>query len=266
MSESWQPQQIHGEKIGIKERFLSNPAFIRFAGGFELYQDLLHTEGTENKNAIIERMECLYLSRLISPDKETQQSEKKQELYQIISSTLQECQGNNFSKDKFAEKLAASPIANLFLTEWNRKKDEVEEGSGMVHVNDVIAYKQDNDNEISLHVRPTGVESSELISKVIDGFQIIGEKLENGEITANKIVMKSWLLNQKMEAKAKMLLGDEISIQDTSPEDSDVLAVQFLALPYNKRSLEKYLTTGEKPEVRQVIMTKDEFIARFKKV
>ncbi|MFA5643970.1 MAG: hypothetical protein WC928_00370 [Patescibacteria group bacterium] len=264
MIEGEQSRQIHQE--GTRDMILTNPAFIRFVGGFELYQNLLHTEGAEDTNAITERMVDLYVSRLSGSSEETQQSKAKQELYQIINSSLQECQENNFSRDSFADRLATSPIANLLLTEWNRKRDEVEEGSGMVHVNDVIAYKKDNNNEISLHIRPTGVESAELISKIIDGFQSIGAKLEAGEITADKIVMKSWLLNQKMEAKARMLLGDEISIQDISPEDSDVTAVQHLALQYNKRSLEKYLTTGEKPEVRQVVMTRDEFVARFKKV
>ena len=264
MREGEQSRQIYQE--GTIDMILTNPAFMRFAGGFELYQNLLHAEGVENRSAITERMVDLYVSRLSGSAEETQQSEAKQELYQIITSVLQECQENNFFRDSFADRLASSPIANLFLAEWNRKPDEVEEGSGMVHVNDIIAYKQDSDDEISLHIRPTGVESTELISKIIDGFQAIGTKLEAGEITADKIIMKSWLLNQKMEAKARMLLGDEISIQDTSPEDSDVAAVQHLALQYNKRSLEKYLKTGEKPEVRQVVMTKDEFVARFRKI
>ena len=264
MREGEQLRQIHQERT--KDMILTNPAFVRFAGGFEVYQKLLHAEGAEDTSAITERMLDLYVSRLSDSGGGNQQSEAKQQLYQIINSALQECQENNFSRDSFADRLTASPIINLFLTEWNRKEDEVEEGSGMVHVNDVIAYKKDSEDEISLHIRPTGVESTELISKIIDGFQAIGARLEAGEITADKIVMKSWLLNQKMEAKARMLLGDEISIQDTSPEDSDVAAVQHLALQYNKRSLEKYLTTGEKPEVRQVVMTKDEFVARFKKV
>jgi len=263
MRENEQPQQIHQEK---KEMILSNPAFIRFAGGFELYQNLLRAEGIENKSTITERMSDLYVSRLSSSGEGAQHSEAKQELYQIINAALQDCQGNNFSRDNFANRLAASPIANLFLAEWNRRMDEVEEGSGMVHVNDVIAYKKADDDEISLHIRPTGVESRELISKIIDGFQTIGTKLETGEITADRIVMKSWLLNKKMEGKARLLLGNEISIDDTLPDDSDAVAVQHLALQYNKRSLEKYLTTGEKPEVRQVVMTKDEFVARFKKV
>ncbi|MFA4873230.1 MAG: hypothetical protein WC659_04830 [Patescibacteria group bacterium] len=266
MGENEQPQQIHQEGIEkTKEMVLSNPAFIRFAGGFELYQNLLHAEGAENKSAITERMADLYVSRLGSSGEEIQHSEAKQELYQIINSALQECQENNFSRDNFANRLASSPIANLFFAEWNRKADEVEEGSGMVHVNDVIAYKKAGDDEISLHIRPTGVKSAELISKIIDGFQTIGAKLETGEITADRIMMKSWLLNKKMEGKARLLLGDEISIEDTLPDDSDVVAVQHLALQYNKRSLEKYLTTGEKPEVRQVVMTKDEFVARLKK-
>lgn len=135
----------------------------------------------------------------------------------------------------------------------------------MIHVNGVIAYKEDVNDEISLHIRPTGVQSAELIAKIIDGFRTIGAMLEDGKIHADKIIMKSWLFNKKMEEKAKFLLGNEISIEDVPPDDDEVSAIQHLALQYNNRSLEKYLKIGEKPEVRQVIMAKDDFIARFKK-
>lgn len=267
MREGEQPQQIHREGMKTKERILSNPAFVRFSSGFELYQDLLNAEDDEsNRGAIIKRMLDLYALRLNSADEETQQSTAKRELSKIIDLTLQKCQENNFSRDNFADRLATSPVINLFLSEWDRQTDEVEEGSGMIHVNEVIAYKKEGESEISLHIRPTGVESAELISKIIDGFQAIGTKLEAGEIQADSIIMKSWLLNKKMEQKAKMLLGGSISIEDTASDDTDAVAVQHLALQYNKRSLEKYLKTGEKPEVRQVIMTRDEFVARFKKV
>lgn len=267
MREGGQPQQMHQEKMNTKEIILSNPAFIRFAGGFELYQDVLHAKDDDSdKSAITKRMLDLYTPRLNGSDEEIQQSSEKQELYQIINLALQECQENNFSRDNFADRLALSPVINLFLSEWDRQADEVEEGSGMIHVNEVIAYKKEGDNEISLHIRPTGVESTELISKIIDGFKTLAAKLEAGEIKSDRIVMKSWLFNKKMEGKARLLLGKDILIADTSPNDNDVAAVQHLALQYNKRSLKKYLTTGEKPEVRQVVMTGDEFIARFKKV
>ncbi len=267
MTENEQLQQIHQEKMETKDKILTNPAFVRFAGGFELYQNLLHAEGDEdNRSAITKRMVELYASRFNGSEDEERPSATKQELYKIISLVLRECQENNFSKDSLAEKIASSSIVNLFLSEWNRKEDEIEEGSGMIHVNDAIAYKQDNDDEISLHIRPTGIGSSELFPKVIDGFQIIGGKLEAEEIKASRIIMKSWLLNSQMEKKARLILGDEISIIDSPTDDSDVEAVQYLALQYNRKSLEKYLKTGEKPEVRQVIMTRDEFILRFKKV
>lgn len=267
MIENRQPQQIHPEKMATKEKLLSNPAFVRFSSGFELYQELLNAEENENKrSAIIKRMHDIYAPKLNSVDEDIHQSAIKRELSQLIDLTLHECQEKHFSKDSFADKLSSSPIINIFLSEWDRQPTETEEGSGMIHVNEIIAYKKEYENEVSLHIRPTGVESVELISKIIDGFQMLGAKLEAGEIKADTITMKSWLLNKKMEQKAKILLGDGISIEDTTPDDADAIAAQHLALQYNKRSLEKYLKTGEKPEIRQIIMTKDEFVARFKKV
>ncbi|MDP2586338.1 MAG: hypothetical protein Q8P32_01000 [Candidatus Komeilibacteria bacterium] len=262
-----QPQQIHPEKISTKEQILSNPAFIRFAGGFESYRDLLNINSDDkNKEAITERMLDFYTSRLNNVNKETQRSAVEEELFQIINIALQECRENNFSKDNFANRLATSSVINLFLSEWNRQESEVEEGSDMIHVNELIAYKKEGENEISLHIRPTGTESTELISKIFDGFQKIGSKLETGEIKADRIIMKSWLFNKKMEKITRLILGNKISIENTLPDDNDVTATQHLALQYNKKSLEKFLKTGEKPEVRQVIMTRDEFVARFKKI
>ncbi len=259
-----QPQPNNKENTKIKESILANSAFIRFADGFKLYQNLLHDENSENaKNTLTGRMTELYNSRLNGTDEDAQHYTAKRELNKIINSILQDCQENNFSENSLAEKITSSSIVNLFLAEWNRQENEVEEGSGMIHVNDIIAYKE-GENEISLHIRPTDVKSSELIFKIRDGFKTIGAKLAAGEIKADKIVMKSWLLNKKMEKKAKLLLGDKISIQDTSSDDNDVAAIQLLALQYNNKSLENYLKTGEKPEVRQVIMTKEEFIAKFK--
>lgn len=260
-------KKIQVETRNIQEQLLSNPAFMRVCGGFELYQNLLHAqEDVTAKNVITSRMNDLYALRLIESNDAEQQLPAKQAMSKIIESVLQDCQRGDFSREHFADTLATSPISQLFLTEWNRQSDEVEEGSNMIHVNDVVAYRQENDHEMSLHIRPTGVASSELFPKVISGFKAVQSKLTAGEIHTDRIVMKSWLLNTAMEEKAKMVLGNEISIADCAPDDIDVAAIQYLALQYNNRSLEKYLTTGEKPEVRQVVMTKDEFIARFKKI
>jgi len=254
-----------GEK-NIEEKILSNPAFIRFAGGFELYQNLIHIDGDNNKDLITERILDFYTLKSDNINKNTQQLTEGEELFQIINSTLQECQKNNFSKSNFANRLATSPVAKLFLSEWNRQEEEVEEESNMIHINELIAYKKESNNEISLHIRPTGTENIKLFSKIIDGFQKIGAELETGNIKANKIIMKSWLFNKKMEKKIKQIFGNEISIENTPSDDNDVTAIQHLALQYNNKSLKKYLLTGEKPEVKQIIMTKDEFIASFQKI
>jgi len=244
----------------IEEKILSNPAFIRFAGGFELYQDLININ---NKDLITERMLDFYTPQSDNINENTKQLTEKGELFQIINSTLQECQKNNFSKNSFANKLATSPVAKLFLSEWNRQEKEVEEESNMIHINELVAYKKESNNEISLHIRPTGTENIKLFSKIIDGLQKIGTELKAGNIETNEIIMKSWLFNKKMEGNIKQIFGNEISIENISSDDNDIVAIQHLALQYNNKSLKKYLLTGEKPEVKQIIMTKDEFVARF---
>ena len=251
----------------IEEKILSNPAFIRFAGGFKLYQNLININYDNNKDLITERMLDFHTPKSgpksDNINKNIQQSTKGEELSQIINSTLQECQKNTFSNSSFANKLATSPVTKLFLSEWNRQEKEVEKESNMIHINELIAYKKESNNEISLHIRPTGTESIKLFSKIIDGLQKIGAELKTGNIDTNEIIMKSWLFNKKMEGRIKQIFGDEISIENISSDDNDIIAIQHLALQYNNKSLKKYLLTGEKPEVKQIIMTKDEFVARF---
>jgi hypothetical protein len=267
MTNPEQQYQTHQEKINTREKIILNPAFIRFSNGFELYQNLLHSKDYEkNKSEINKRMHELYEPPKRSSEDETYEVSIKQELYEIINAALEECQENHFSIETFADKLASLEITNKLLAEWNRQEGEVEEATGMIHVNEVISYENKKDDEISLHLRPTGVESTKLIPKIIDGFQTLAIMLIKGNIKATKISMVSWLFNKQMEKKTRLLFGNEVLIEDTSPDDDDVVAIQQLALRYNTRSLEKYLTTGEKPEVRQIIMTKNEFITQFKKV
>ena len=130
------------ENRSIQEQLLSNPAFMRVCGGFELYQNLLHSqENATAKSTITNRMDNFYALRLMESNDAEQQLPAKQAMSKIIESVLQDCQTGTFSRERFADTLATSPISQLFLTEWNRQSDEVEEGSNMIHVNDVVAYR-----------------------------------------------------------------------------------------------------------------------------
>jgi len=236
-----------------KEMFLSNVAFLRFAGGFELYQKLLSSDQDVDKEKVKERMSGLFSFR----------SDPNESLVGIIKDTLAECENGQFSIDGLANKIAGSLVADAFLKQWNHKGGEVEEGSGMMFANEIVAYENKDNNKLSLHIRPAGVGSDELLTKVVEGFRAVAEKLKTGELGADAVMMKSWMFGGRLGEYAKQMLGEDVAIENVDPEDPDVLAIQHLALYYNNRSLEKYLKSGEKPEVKQVSMSKDEFVGKF---
>jgi len=246
------PQQDNQE-LNKKEKILANPAFRRFAGGFQLYQELINRGGNEaDRDLIITRMRELYKP---NPDDEVGQQAQaskilKAALAELILPALRGCEENKFDIDRFAEKICRPPLYDLFSAEWNRSADEVEEESGMIHVNELIAYKEDADGVISLHIRPTGIESKDLMEKVKNGFKSIKELLESDKLKADRIIMKSWMLGGNKQAEI------------VPSDDEQYESIQFLALQYNRKSLRKYLETGEKPEVRQMIMTKEEFLRK----
>ena len=84
--------------------------------------------------------------------------------------------------------------------------------------------------------------------KWADGVKSIKKLLESGKLNADKIMMKSWLLGRNKKA------------ENVSSDDDEYESIQFLALQYNRESLKNYLETGNKPEVRQLVVTKDEFL------
>lgn len=234
-----------------KEKILSNLAFKRFAGGFELYQKLINREDSSaTRDLIISRMRELYKPRPNSQDVRLNEAQNnlRSALLELILSTLRECEEKKFDANDFAEKISAPPLYDLFSAEWNRSATEVEKDSGMIHVNECIAYKQEKDGAISLHIRPVGIKSNDLWDKWKDGVKSIKELIKSGKISANKVIMKSWLLSRDKKA------------EKVSPDDDEYDSIQFLALQYNQLSLKNYLETGNKPEVRQIIMTKDEFL------
>jgi hypothetical protein len=245
----------------LKERtILDNRAFNRFAGCLELYQQLLVSNDSK-RDEISKRMRELYLARLARTS-EQPDDDIRTTLHDLLDTTLGECETDNFSSNTLAKRIAQSPLADIFLYQWNAEAGKVETGSGMVFMNELIAYKEEDGSTISLHIRPTGVASEDVVQKTLEGFVALAQKLQNEEIHAETITMKSWLLSKRGEAKAKMLLGEDIEIRDIDQNDDSVEAIQQMALQYNKKSLEDYLVNGNKPEVRQVSMTKIDFVKR----
>lgn len=260
-----EPSQNNSEQINKKEAILSNPAFRRFAGGFEIYQELISRDGSQtDRDLIFKRMHELYKPRADNEDGQPDETRKnlKAALIELIFSTFKECEEDKFNINTFAEKISAPPLYNLFSAEWNHQTGEVEQPSGMIYLNEMYAYKIDNDT-ISVHIRPSNTESKEINQKRKEGRKLLAEKLKSGELKAEKVIIKSWLLGKDREVEVRQSFGKDIIIEDIQPEDDEYESIQTIALQYNNRALKKYLETGEKPEVRQIIMTSQEFIQKF---
>jgi hypothetical protein len=254
------------EILNNREKILSNCAFQRFAGGFEIYQDLInHGSGSINRNIVIERMRELYKPKFdnLKNDRNESNDVLRSSLAGLVNSTLQEGESGNFSINNFAEKISLPPLYDLFSAEWNHKAGDDEKDSGNIYVNEVVAYKIENDDAISLHLRPSNVEGKNINEKRLEGHRIIAEKIKNGEIKEKTIIIKSWLFGRDVEDKTRQIFGDDIVIEDVPRDDEQYESIQFLALQYNNRVLKKYLETGEKPEIRQIVMSSQEFLQKF---
>ncbi len=252
------------EEIGI-EAFLQNPSFQRFAAGFEEYQEVL--KHAPDKEIIKARFHSLYDVRLSHEEEDFEKKKLMEEVFSLIHGASNDCENGDFSNEKLAAQFAASSVGSLFLQDWNRHEGDFDEKSKMNFLNDLVAYQQDDENNISLHIRPTGVESKALLSEIIRGLRILRDKLQSGEIKADKIKMTSWLFDGEIGEKAKRMLGGDIIFKDvteTEDEDNSAQASQYMALQYNKRSMRKYLETGEKPVVKKATMTVGEFIKAIK--
>lgn len=262
-----QPPQTQIEKPNYEELLLSNPAFRRFARGFEVYQEVLHNQKNEtDRDLVIERMRYLYDPQLNNIDIDSIDEKEYKIATEIKLAILQECYENKFSIEKLASRIAASPFASSILKGWEHKAGESDERLGINYINEVVAYKIEDDSTISLHIQPASLESSAFIKSIVDGLKIIKSKLDNGEIEAENVIMKSWLLSRTLEEKVRLILGQDVIIKDVAPNDNEIAEIQYQAIQNNGRSMKTYLETGEKPEVREVRMTKDEFVTKINKL
>ena len=78
----------------------------------------------------------------------------------------------------------------------------------------------------------------------------MAEKLRKGELKADKIIMKSWLLSKERDAEIRQSFGKDVTIKNVPPDDEEYAVIQFLALQYNQKSLKKYLETESDQDVR----------------
>jgi len=256
-------KNINEKILKKKEEMISNCAFQRFAGGFEIYQKLIND--SKDRDLIVNRMHELYQPMIDNINKNQNETNKPltTALTKLLLSTLAECENKKFDRNNFAEKISMPPLYDICSAEWNHEAGDVEKNSGMNYVNEMIAYKKEENNTISLHLMPSNVESKDVAEKRREGYGVIARKIKSEEIQAERIIMKSWLYDSEFEDKTKKFFGDDVTIEDVSPDDELIKPIQFLGLQYNNRMLKKYLETGKKPDVRQIIMTSQKFTQKF---
>ena len=254
MEEGQEPKRaIDQEKA---ESLAGNPAFRRFTGSFELYQKLYESE--PNREEMMHRMHEFYLARFSQPIDEAIPNVEKAK--SLLEGALNDCEARNFTALGFAKNLVNLRLADEMLDMWNPDQEFGREGADKYRLNAVVHYNDEGDGVISLHLGTSGASSEEFLTKTIEGFVLLAKKIKSGEIKAKTITMKSWLLGKRSESKVKALLGEDIEIRDTDPADKEVEGIQQTALEHNNKSFERYLKTGEKPDVRQIELLSDKFV------
>ena len=250
-----------------KEQFLKNPAFLRLARSYELYQRLLQeSQNDDEKSRIKERMYKIFLKNNL-PDENGEDVDKEalsfvKELNKISFQALELCESGSFKPEDLASLFAGSLVAERFIKLWNPK--EGDKDGNIVLVNETIGYNLEDNNVLCLHIRPAPISDiGSLLSKIMEGFSKVANKIRNGELVVDNIKMESWMLAGGMAEKAKLLLGNDIKIEEAESSDQNV----FLPLQYNSQSLKKYLTVENEndalPKIGRVTMTKEQFLSRF---
>ncbi len=244
------------EKQEKKDNFLKNNAFKNFAKGFEVYQELLSF--SEDKEEIINRMKDLYKKN----DKIDEKNIALMEIIDMMDYALTSSENGEFNQEDFADKISSLSIADYFEKQWNLKEGDVDQGMDML--NSTIAIKEEGDN-ISIHIKPSNTEASSVGNEIKDGFSRLAEKINSGKITCDKIIMKSWLLNEEHQRMAERFLGRGVEVEDVPKDDPSFVSTQSLALQYSSKELKKYLETGNKPKIGKVVYGKGDFVQRFGK-
>src|SRR3989339_94058 len=262
-------------KLTREQILLNNPAFQRLCRGFEIYQKILQDPGTP-KGIVIDRMHTLqqevwdYESNINSQEKKWgglkkhkkrgAEEEKEDPGKLFLEYALGQAEAGTFDKQGFAHKADELYLNSWLLSNWEHKKG-LDENTGLIYLNETLAYHQDNPDQISIHIPPTSTKKEKIIPNILQGLKALAQDIRNGDIKAKKIKLKSWLLNKQLEPLVRNLFGDNegrLEFNTSSNEEPETISTQKLALMYNGQSLDAYLRHGEMPEVREVVLTPDD--------
>lgn len=210
-------------------------------------------------------------SQFLSSEPEVSEEGKKarklfRDLVTMRGQIIAWAEKGELTKEKLAKLFAGFPIADEILASYNPEPGTFSETGNMI-VNEAIEYSGGRPEEdwIGIGILATPVKgTTELMNKIVDGLKKIAEEMRNGWLQqVEKVNMVSWLLGPAFEEKIKAILGKDILLQDPEASDSNVAAVQHMALSYNKRAIEDYLKTGQLPVVKKLVMSREEFLKKF---
>ena len=267
--------RVEEEKV---KSIRNNPYFIRLCRGLEMYQKMINEENSSvDKSEIRSRMHGMYNS--ISIDdmalagigkkavrEATKNVEGPKNVGDIFDYALKKCESGEFSLDDLLNQISGDQkLLDSLFTLWNPKINEKKEGA-YNYVNKLVAFKNEGEDDISLHILPAGsTDSADLIQNILVGFHEVAKMIKMGEIKSKQITMKSWMLGRGLESKVRPLLSSlgNLNFSEADPNDEEVEEIQKLALLYNGISLKNFLVNNEMPEVRSLQIDSNKFVSAF---
>ncbi len=258
----------------IRGQLLSNPAVVRLIRGFETFQQVFESAQTdEEKDIVLTRMREIYPKKEIPAESDEETKEVGEELdsfFEIIFDKVGT--GTKITPELFVDELFKFSKLPETLLKYHGFKPELSRlNKREMHINDIISVTREEDDSLVINLRATKVSDlKELASAIKDAFSELATYLSGKSFgisfsKTKEIKMTSWLLGPAFTDKIQEVFGSgDISFREPADE-KDVMYSQQLALIYNKQSLGNFLKTGDKPIVREVVFSREEFIKRFGK-
>jgi len=286
-----------GKKEILKQEFLGNAAFQRFADALLLYYDMIRaSEGLQSENfkksevpskeelktRMDEIKDLFSITLLAGAGKKILGVEVGivEGLYEntdmLLDSILDRINNSwgdmdvprphneKIDRDTIVDYLVGSKNFERYLRSFKRQTME-KPSEGIKRINEVVNYHVMNPETVSIHlaVTPTNMEISRLLDLLRSGFIQISQKFKGTKV--NQVAMASWLFAPQFFELLKQIFpkGDlpveEYKSQDLATFAMDTADVERHALVYNKKMLKDYLLTGNRPGVYKVDMSMDDF-------
>ncbi len=257
----------------LKAQLLGNPAVLRLVRGFETYMNVLNSANSDGaRQEVASRMREVYAQKEIVDDMDNNIKKNVAESNNFLVGMLSKIDGGEkLTIDGVVDFMSNYPnFCQMMLSHHGSKPNRSEVRQKEMYVNDVISVAKENKDTLGISLRAAPVaDFKQLLGKVKEGFAELANFLSVENFGVNfegikNIRMVSWLLGPGFSEKIKDFLGDcEGKLKQLPDDYLEVAESQKLALFYNQPSLKRYIETGEKPIVKELIFSREEFIKKF---